>query len=93
MDSQLKQDLIAARALIETPEKWMKGPWPEDGRMCVLRAVEKVCGLAYGEGPYSPVGKALQDQLGVDAIGPYNDLPTTTHADVLSLFDRAIAAA
>ena len=92
----VKENLIAARALIDTPEKWAKGPHPDGGRMCALRAVERACGLTYADGWRCPEGDALQSALEESGlgrvVGEYNDDRRTTHADIMALFSRAIAA-
>ncbi len=95
----VRENLIAAKALIDAPDKWAKCAISDDGTMCALRAIEAVCGLTYSEGYYVPEGQALQRALddmngpenGV-AVGPYNDARSTTHDDIMALFDRAIEA-
>lgn len=90
----LKDDLIAAKALIDTPEKWGKGSGinpPRNGCHCIITAV-----------PSSRVATFLRDFLpggqgawpvGISPVVAFNDHPNTTHADIMALFDRAIAAA
>ena len=85
----VRESLIAARALIDTPEKWIKGSSRNgQGGYCALGAMDKI-------GPESGCYLALRSALPSEEPGfvaAYNDLPTTTHADILALFDRAIAA-
>ncbi len=96
----LRDDLIAAKALIDTPEKWAKGPgvWGSD-RHCAQQA------LLFKAGGMDAVSKALpvawkigQRLKGRWSCLPsaniirFNDHPSTTHADIMALFDRAIAA-
>jgi len=100
----LRDDLIAARALIDTPEKWRKGEaayW--SAPFCALGACSHV---ASGGNVFEPrrmngMRRALRMSL-PDGPGEeefdfpttrFNDDPDTTHADVLALFDRAIASA
>lgn len=93
----LVDDLIAAKALIDSPEKWTKGFYQSmDGCLCSLGAL----GMAIGGNPFFPnsvARAALQaevpQQWGVLSVGAYNDDPDTTHADIMALFDRAIARA
>jgi len=88
--------LIAARALIEKPEHWCKIHTDrEDGARCIQGALYAV--HVFG----GPIREALIEALPPKFIEPvlrnislmmFNDHLDTTHADVLSLFDRAIAA-
>lgn len=91
----LANDLRAARALIDTPEKWGKGSGlepPDEPKFCALSAAHKA-----NRGNWDAVGDALQAALPDDWKGwfifDFNDHPDTTHADMMALFDRAIAAA
>lgn len=97
----LKDDLIAAKALIDTPAKWTKGAYNIDGRLCALGACEEI---GYHHWRYLETPKALSAALperlpdgwergDASAVAAYNDLPTTRHADIMALFDRAIEAA
>ncbi len=93
--------LKAARALIDREEKWTRGAVARTAhgyqvqsiddsavQFCILGALAKasnnwkLCLMA---------GDSLRGLLKT-AIQEFNDAPTTTHADVLALFDRAIAA-
>ena len=99
----VKENLIAAKALIDTPEKWFKGEYESDnGCLCALGAVARaVCPkIDFDEdkiGLY-PEDGALAEALPFDwpkevnEIPDFNDAPETTHADIMALFDRAIAA-
>jgi hypothetical protein len=99
----LADDLRAAKALIDTPEKWAKGTYQsQSGCLCVLGACRKVVfnGALDGDHPgyvgdANPLAFALGDALprGRFSVSDYNDDPATTHADIMALFDRAIAAA
>lgn len=109
----LADDLRAAKALIDTPEKWGRGVGAYKGTadqpLCAFGAcltASNLSGVAAAEGrtrmalQRALVGKwaALQREW-LDAgslacaVPDFNDDPATTHADVMSLFDRAIAAA
>jgi hypothetical protein len=96
----LRDDLIAARALIDTPEKWALGPLVEDGRRCAIRAIEAVVHTdVVWRKPKHPAYQALcealpsewTDEHGLYSVGTYND--AHEHADIMALFDRAIQAA
>ena len=94
----LRDDLIAAKALIDTPEKWAKH-WSKTGPMCVVRALQEKVGIDV-PAPSIPAYEAICAALpashtakyGRTSAGTYNDAPTTAHADVMALFDRAIAS-
>jgi len=90
-----QQDLIAARALIDTRKKFARGNLPSlfsrsGGRLTVEQALVAVTDGA----PFAtfPLGQILTDALseGHDDLGAY--LAIASHADVMALFDRAIAA-
>lgn len=82
----VKENLIAAKALIDTPEKWIKGELSKNGCYCALGAVQRASN-------YNVRTKdALYDALPDVGIMTFNDDPNTTHSDIMALFDRAIAA-
>lgn len=92
----LVDDLKAAKALIDTPEKWEKGEPLPPGCNCAWTA----CVVAEIGGAMDDVVDALltfvppsDDDHGYRALIRYNDAPATTHADIMALFDRAINAA
>ena len=87
---RLKDDLIAAKALIDTPEKWGKGNGrvsPQAPRLCVLGACRRDADVAHA------LADALPNDWGGHLVHQFNDHPSTTHADIMALFDRAIAKA
>ena len=91
--ASVRENLIAAKALIDTPEKWCKGAYEHLGCYCALGAL----GMAEKGSPtrYSLDGMRglrVWVQLPFTSVSAFNDDPTTTHADVMALFDRAIAA-
>lgn len=96
----LVDDLKAAKALIEDPAKWGKGmaSWeraysePAAFPLCAYGACRAANVMTYVD-----VGAALQQQLpepfATMDVAVFNDDPRTTHADIMALFDRAIANA
>lgn len=85
--------LRAARALIDTPEKWGQGfNSRRPGTCCALEALEAVAQTTGTD--HHAADDALR--IAVPLSGVYtttwNDARSTTHADVLAAFDRAIAA-
>lgn len=100
--------LIAARAMIPTPNEWTKGVNARDANgepveacdsdavcYCTLGAVDSIGYSAVSTRDYSRAVLALEAAIPEGfrlEVFEYQDLPETTHADVLALFDRAIAA-
>lgn len=91
----VKENLIAAKALIDTPEKWLKGKLANaDGCFCAAGALKYAAGYGAGEVWDSPEYRAVRGGIPdtKQEIPSFNDRPSTTHADIMALFDRAIAA-
>lgn len=109
--SQFKKDLIAAKALIDTPEKWCNfqcgcGCEHEDFQ-CEREGVYDAFEACRAQRPsfhYFALDKALEEQIPLDFkkrwlegenerrwLVVYNNHPNTAHADIMALFDRAIA--
>jgi hypothetical protein len=93
----VKDNLIAAKALIDSPEKWGKRFYYQHARtgcMCALGAVRQaVFGQVLGVHDNTPEAEALKDELPKGRwVDEFNDHPSTTHADIMALFQRAIAA-
>lgn len=87
----VKENLIAAKGLIENPANWAKAGYvkPSEGRYCAAVACNDFQHPA-------EMFRALCDSLptpgSLGKLFSFNDSPTTTHADIIALFDRAIAA-
>lgn len=98
--------LKAARARIDTPEKWCQKSFGIDARGSVVFSTDlhtvacRVCAggamicaspVEYCMGRLSilPGWRFLQAVLGETPVAIFND--THTHAEVLALFDKAIA--
>lgn len=99
--------LRRAKARIGTPDKWHKGdyfegidsdtataPFPDNCPACAYGAVMWAGGH---DANVTPADIALREAArGMPREWPdvdiFNDHPDTTHADVMALFDRAIAA-
>ncbi len=97
--------LRQAKALIDTPEKWIQGVNFDLGKRCALEAIGSVCPPYGGWGDkdhderYYGVSAYLtwaltgkKENRDISVVG-YNDRKTTTHADIMALFDKAIALA
>lgn len=101
--NQLADNLRAAKALIDTPEKWTKGAFAR-GRhgfsvdvsspiatcFCLRGAVHAVTGNGRRT---RDVFSALERAVGRRGLAQWNDRISRTHADVMAAFDQAIAAA
>lgn len=93
--------LVRARALIEKPEAWTKEAMARDVRQAVVRtgadaaACFCLAGALYKVSERDSCGfnealDLLTADCGVAGAVYFNDAPTTSHSDVLALFDRAI---
>lgn len=96
----LADDLRAARSLIDTPEKWCRNEFFKGNACCILGAGQKATGRnAVDFEYYKALSVALPASFVPDdsnwdgAVPQFNDDPATTHADIMALFDRAIAKA
>jgi len=79
------ENLIAAKALLDTPEKW--------DSMGIIGAINSVAGS--GSASYFDVRKALMKELDrgrATSLIMFNSARQTKHKDIMGLFDRAIAA-
>lgn len=96
MTDTVLRDLIAARALIDAPEKWTQcGLFEQNGCFCVMGATAKaITGNPRRVGGYrvEVTAMTLKKSLTGDwpHLAAFNDHPSTTHADIMALFDRAI---
>jgi hypothetical protein len=90
---QTADDLRAARAEIAEPGLWCKNAYEDGERCCAIRALELATCRLLGWPAFYRARQALRRALpeGFSSVIAYNDAPTTTHADILALFDRAIA--
>lgn len=98
--------LTKARELISDESRWTRGsyavtdegrftqPWEDDAcRFCALGAIKKAGGFRDDSNPAAKfLGEVLRAQF-VDngRVDDFND--ARSHAEVIALFDRAIAAA
>ena len=94
MNPQLIADLEAARALIDSPEKWAKDTLREyrhgiPCKWCALGAVIQTLERSSPSREHETV-RALEGVIGTYLVS-WNDAPERTHAEVLAAFDRAIA--
>lgn len=91
--------LIAAKAKISDPDKWTQGSFAKDkmGYEVSYKSPRAVCWCSMGAVASVQDGfraRALFKVCpGKSSVAAYNDKPTTTHADIMKLFDDAIALA
>lgn len=99
--------LTAARALISEPGGWIKksSGKKSDGKpdnstnlseavcFCALGAVWRAAGDSRSSCAEIILGKIVRTTTRFDNPVSFNDDPSTTHADVLKVFDLAVAAA
>jgi hypothetical protein len=82
--------LQAARALIDTPDKWTQGTYDDgEGRRCIVAALD----AARNRIPERCAQGTLRATVGGEPLSQWNDAPGRTHAEVMAAFDRAIEAA
>lgn len=98
----LRDDLIAGKSLIADPAHWLKGNIadPDDTCFCAYGAI---CFAPRGrwfssdDAGLNALTAAIPAGFVSDGsklkLALYNDHPDTTHADIMALFDRAIASA
>lgn len=98
----VKENLIAAKALIDTPEKWGKYGWAPKGGDCLCAlgaAVVAANGDRNFDFAWTPAVLAVEARLKAvlppehGNVADFNDHNDTTHDMVMQLYDRAIAAA
>jgi hypothetical protein len=82
--------LIAARKLIENPENWCQKHFQYGGAFCVFGALSQATMGAMAKA-HGPALDYLNVQCG-NCIPRWNDAPRRTHAEVLAMYDAAIAA-
>ena len=98
MDQKTRDVLIAARAIIADPAMWYQGDWSASGERyhlsepccaecAIFRADARRSGV-HAHGAIRTMAKFTPEHAPVHI---FNDAPTTTHADILAVFDRAIA--
>ncbi len=96
-----KETLQAAKELISTPEKWTKGQFAKNtnGGGVIAFSPDATCWSSLGSLKRANVvlwesaAVYLTQCLpaGFSDVELYNDDPNTTHADIMALFDHAIA--
>lgn len=95
--------LRKAKGLIDSPEKWHHGPQARGskGERCIGCALTKAFGseISFVSAEIQPLFKLFDAANGWSAgtagmgLINFNEHPSTTHADVMAAFDRAIALA
>ena len=88
--------LSKAREIIADPGMWYKGDWTASGRRDTDEPCDASCAIwraahSSGQLPANIVRHVEKFTPGQSCLGRFNDADTTTHTDVLAVFDRAIA--
>ena len=97
MDQKTRDVLIAARTIIADPAMWYQGDWSASGEKynlsepccaecAIYRATDGAGGASFDA--ITTIRQFTPDCVGIHI---FNDAPTTTHADIMAVFDRAIA--
>lgn len=81
--------LRAARAMVATPEQWCQGEGHRGIAFCMGRALRE-SQLHVAGGECHALDLLLKDPC-LDDVVVWNDTPGRTHAEVLAVFDAAIA--
>ena len=99
----LVETLRAARALVDTPEKWLQGAFRDGQKRCIAGALRDVSPVLITDSNRSYELFAMSDDPAYRTLlcvtgspvtlSEWNDTSGRTHADVLAAFDRAIKAA
>lgn len=95
MSDLVREVLEDAKALIDTPDKWVKGAYHgDDGTThCALGALTIA---VFRHREVYPIHSIAHKVLRAEVppvyltISAFNDSSKTTHADVMDMFDRAI---
>jgi len=95
--------LRQAKAVIATPDKWCKDFLEIHGRHCFFGALNMA---HHGQHVWTTEAFALGEKIAamialprragisdITAVVDFNNAQTTTHEDIMNLFDRAIAIA
>jgi hypothetical protein len=85
-DQSVREVLIAAKAKIDKPQKWIKREYQKGNRYCAAGACQAVA----TNPAVSQDAQRFLDNLTPDRIGIENFNDEGTHAEVMALFDRAI---
>lgn len=86
--------LVKARAWLDDPAHWLQGAYGDfagtcDGPTCAWGALWK---FTLNDSATEFAALSILEGLAGVHVPHFNDAPSTTHADVLALFDRAIAS-
>lgn len=78
------------KEILATPDKWFQQGYCnwDQSAVCILGALNKALTGNPLDDRWGSVGVNVRDSLG-DFPSVFNDKPSTTHADILALLDRA----
>lgn len=90
----VRENLIAAKALIADPKNWRKGSLGSAGCYCAVGALgvaRKGKVFLFSDADVHALAQHVPQSFR-GSVPRYNDSKDTTHADIMALFDRAIDA-
>lgn len=100
--SDVVATLMAARELLSDPARWTKDMAARDagGEECLVDDITAASWCSLGavlkqhpDFKTEVTAFALLEEAANHNVALFNDAPSTTHADILAAFDRAIATA
>ena len=83
--------LTAARNIIADPDMWYQGDWNTSEPCCAECAIKRAA-YVIDVDPFDATMHINQFTPNQGGLSRFNDAHSTTHADVMTVFDRAIAA-
>lgn len=90
--------LKEARELIKTPGRWGKGSYHRNGKYCLMGALRHADAEQFTDAYGNAKVKLMKFIPTVNGVPSYsgivnfNDLPSTTHEDVIRVLNKAIRA-
>lgn len=99
---EVGQIILKARDLLSDPKRWCRDEYIAQGERisyCIVGALKTASGQLNIFASCNPLAEAARDRVGrilpksFVHVHEFNDAPTTTHAMVLDLLDRAAKGA
>lgn len=88
-----KRLLQEARSKISNPKRWIRYRlFDGQGGFCMLGAIRTSATGKYTAASRHLAQLAMEAQIGSTPMPVFNDLSTTTHKDVMEVFDKAIGS-
>jgi hypothetical protein len=90
--------LKEVRELIKTPGRWGKGSYHRNGKYCLMGALQHADLKQFSDAYRSAKVKLMKvistvnEAASCSGIVKFNDLPSTTHEDVIRVLNKALRA-